>query len=59
MGLSGKLAEESLKLPDGTVMKYTEPPEARKPTEHWRLYVFKGGQLIEEPYFIHRQSWCE
>jgi smad nuclear-interacting protein 1 len=28
---------------DGTkaVLKYNEPPEARKPTEHWRLYDFE------------------
>jgi hypothetical protein len=24
-----------------TVLKYNEPPEARKPTEHWRLYDFE------------------
>lgn len=25
-----------------TVLKYNEPPEARKPTQSWRLYTFKG-----------------
>ena len=25
-----------------TVLKYNEPPEARKPTEHWRLYDFEN-----------------
>ena len=36
-------------------MKYGEPPDATKPTKHWRLYVFKGKEAID-PYHIHRQS---
>lgn len=31
-------------------MKYHEPPEARKPTIEWRLYVFKGTEQTGE-YF--------
>jgi smad nuclear-interacting protein 1 len=27
-----------------TVLKYNEPPEARKPTQTWRLYAFKGAE---------------
>jgi len=27
-----------------TVLKYNEPPEARKPSGGWRLYVFKGKE---------------
>ena len=27
---------------NGVVVKYSEPPEARKPKKKWRLYVFKG-----------------
>lgn len=51
---SGLLAAETntVKSIDGknsTVLKYNEPPEARKPVVGWRLYVFKGedqtGQL--------------
>ncbi|KAF5360545.1 hypothetical protein D9756_004810 [Leucocoprinus leucothites] len=52
---SGLLAAETntVKGADGTttVLKYNEPPEARKPTLSWRLYVFKGKLL-----HIQRQS---
>lgn len=37
------------------VIKYAEPPEARKPRERWRLYPFKDGKQLETMY-IHRQS---
>jgi smad nuclear-interacting protein 1 len=30
----------------GVVLKYHEPPEARKPTKSWRLYVFKGKEQV-------------
>ena len=41
-------ATNTVKLQDGTstVMKYNEPPEARKPTVGWRLYVFKGKEQV-------------
>ncbi|KAL0581165.1 hypothetical protein V5O48_000855 [Marasmius crinis-equi] len=50
---SGLLAAETntVKSVDGknsTVLKYNEPPEARKPVLGWRLYVFKGS---EQNYF--------
>lgn len=32
----------------GTVLKYHEPPEARKPVVGWRLYVFKGKEQVGE-----------
>ena len=40
---SGLLAAES-KTVNGTVLKYHEPPEARKPNsaDDWRLFVFSG-----------------
>ncbi|KAL0961245.1 hypothetical protein HGRIS_006208 [Hohenbuehelia grisea] len=38
-----------------TVLKYNEPPEARKPALGWRLYVFKGSEQVEMLH-IHRQS---
>ncbi|KII90813.1 hypothetical protein PLICRDRAFT_137293, partial [Plicaturopsis crispa FD-325 SS-3] len=38
-----------------TVLKYNEPPEARKPVLGWRLYVFKGAEQVELLH-IHRQS---
>lgn len=44
---SGLLAAETntVKASDGTstVLKYNEPPEARKPALGWRLYVFKDS----------------
>jgi smad nuclear-interacting protein 1 len=41
-------ATNSVKHSDGTstVLKYNEPPEARKPVSGWRLYVFKGKEQI-------------
>ncbi|KAF9971607.1 Smad nuclear-interacting protein 1 [Actinomortierella ambigua] len=53
-GLSGALAEETNTV-NGTVLKYNEPPEARKPTKRWRLYVFKDGKEVNVLH-IHRQS---
>eukprot|EP00850_Spirogloea_muscicola_P007381 SM000037S13516 [mRNA] locus=s37:316675:318658:- [translate_table: standard] len=43
--LSGKLAEETNKV-RGVALLFTEPPEARKPTTRWRLYVFKDGEPL-------------
>ncbi|KAH9936334.1 SMAD/FHA domain-containing protein [Fomitopsis serialis] len=50
-------ATKTVKLVDGTstVLKYHEPPEARKPTVGWRLYVFKGKEQVDVLH-IHRQS---
>ncbi|KIK88630.1 hypothetical protein PAXRUDRAFT_831804 [Paxillus rubicundulus Ve08.2h10] len=50
-------ATNTVKAADGTstVLKYNEPPEARKPTLGWRLYVFKGSEQLELLH-IHRQS---
>lgn len=53
-GLSGKLAEE-VNTYKGVVIKYSEPPEARKPKRRWRLYPFKGDKSLPTLY-IHRQS---
>ncbi|KAJ7299809.1 hypothetical protein O6H91_04G022600 [Diphasiastrum complanatum] len=52
---SGKLAAETNKV-RGVALQFTEPPEARKPTIRWRLYVFKEGEPLNEPLYIHRQS---
>ena len=40
--LSGKLAEESNTV-NGVVLLHVEPPEARRPSVRWRLYIFKSG----------------
>lgn len=52
--VSGKLAEETNTF-RGVVIKYSEPPEARKPKKRWRLYPFKEGQSLPVLH-IHRQS---
>ena len=41
-------ATNTVKAVDGssTVLKYNEPPEARKPILGWRLYVFKGSEQV-------------
>ena len=54
LGLSGALTEDANTV-GGTVVKYSEPPEARKPRRKWRLYVFKGNEELPILY-IHRQS---
>lgn len=53
--LSGKLAEETNRV-RGVTLLFTEPPDARKPNIRWRLYVFKGGEMLNEPLYVHRQS---
>jgi len=40
---------------NGVVVKYAEPVDARLPDKRWRLYVFKGDQMMD-PLHIHRQS---
>lgn len=51
---SGKLTED-VNTVNGVVIKYSEPPEARKPKRRWRLYPFKGEESLPVLY-IHRQS---
>lgn len=53
--LSGKLAGETNRF-RGVTLLFNEPPDARKPDVRWRLYVFKGGEVLNEPLYIHRQS---
>eukprot|EP00252_Welwitschia_mirabilis_P008170 TRINITY_DN19894_c0_g2_i1.p1 TRINITY_DN19894_c0_g2~~TRINITY_DN19894_c0_g2_i1.p1 ORF type:complete len:433 (+),score=98.53 TRINITY_DN19894_c0_g2_i1:138-1436(+) len=53
--LSGKLAAETNKV-RGITLLFNEPPDARKPTIRWRLYVFKAGEPLNEPLYVHRQS---
>lgn len=58
-GNSGLLAAatNTVQRADGsaTVLKYNEPPEARKPLEHWRLYEFKDDENTSM-LAIYRQS---
>jgi smad nuclear-interacting protein 1 len=60
---TGRLAAESntIQVQGGTeiVLKYHEPPEARKPPpkEAWRMYVFKGQDLLETVELSERSCW--
>eukprot|EP00094_Tigriopus_californicus_P007575 TCALIF_07294-PA protein Name:"Similar to Snip1 Smad nuclear-interacting protein 1 (Mus musculus)" AED:0.20 eAED:0.20 QI:0/-1/0/1/-1/1/1/0/139 len=40
---------------NGVVIKYSEPPEARRPKRRWRFYVFKGEETLPILH-LHRQS---
>ncbi|KAG6516866.1 FHA domain-containing protein DDL-like [Zingiber officinale] len=53
--LSGKLAEETNKV-RGITLLFNEPADARKPDIRWRLYVFKAGEMLNEPLYVHRQT---
>ena len=46
LGLSGALTEDTNTY-RGVVIKYNEPPEARKPKKRWRLYPFKGTEALK------------
>ncbi|RKO94794.1 SMAD/FHA domain-containing protein [Blyttiomyces helicus] len=52
--VSGALAAEANTF-KGVVLKYSEPPEARKPSKKYRWYIFKGKEQIDLLH-IHRQS---
>jgi len=54
MGLSGALMGDT-NMFNGVVIKYSEPPEARKPKKRWRFYVFKGEESLPVMH-LHRQS---
>lgn len=53
-GLSGALAKDTNTF-KGVVIKYTEPPESRKPDKRWFLYPFKDDKSLD-PIPIYRQS---
>jgi smad nuclear-interacting protein 1 len=55
---SGLLAKESNQV-KGVALKYHEPPEARKPTQNWRLYVFKGDEQVGEYASALRWNYLE
>ncbi|EPS59357.1 hypothetical protein M569_15452, partial [Genlisea aurea] len=43
--LSGKLAAETNRY-RGITLLFNEPSDSRKPDIRWRLYVFKGGEVL-------------
>lgn len=51
---TGNLAADTNTF-NGVVIKYNEPPEARKARTRWRLYPFKGDKALPVLQ-IHRQS---
>ncbi len=57
---TGKLAAETNTVANTTiVLKYNEPPEARLPPQSssWRLFVFKGSELLETLPLSERSCW--
>ena len=57
---TGKLAAETNTVAGTSiVLKYNEPPEARLPPSSapWRLYVFKGKDLLETIPLSTRSCW--
>lgn len=60
---TGLLAAESNSITqvDGTkiILKYHEPPEARKPPamDEWKLFVFKGPDIIDTIELSTRSCW--
>ena len=58
---SGLLAAETNTVAGtSTILKYNEPPEARLPsstTAPWRLYVFKGKDVLETIELFTRSCW--
>lgn len=56
-GLSGALNkdEKTGNVYRGVPLKFSEPEDARGPTRRWRLYVFKGEEILDTLY-LHRQS---
>lgn len=54
--LSGKLTEET-NMFRGVVIKYNEPPEARKPKKKWRLYPFKGNEAMKCMHLCRQSAY--
>ena len=54
-------ATNTIEKSDGTkvVLKYHEPPEARKPSakDAWKVFVFKGPDIIETIPLAERSCW--
>lgn len=60
-GTTGTLAaaSNSVVQSDGStiVLKYHEPPEARKPKDQWKLFIFKGQEIVDTVELSHRTCW--
>lgn len=56
-GLSGALAKDAVtgNVYNGVVLKWTEPLDAKPPGRGWRVYVFKGEEVVETLH-LRRQA---
>lgn len=57
---TGLLAKEANTVAGSNViLKYHEPPEARKPSskDQWRLYIFKKNELADTVHLYSRSVW--
>eukprot|EP00467_Chlorarachnion_reptans_P005940 CAMPEP_0114510610 /NCGR_PEP_ID=MMETSP0109-20121206/13898_1 /TAXON_ID=29199 /ORGANISM="Chlorarachnion reptans, Strain CCCM449" /LENGTH=268 /DNA_ID=CAMNT_0001689967 /DNA_START=107 /DNA_END=913 /DNA_ORIENTATION=- len=52
---SGKLEKAAQQKKNGIPLKHAEPPNAAMPDRRWRVYVFKGDDVLNTLH-IHRQS---
>ena len=59
-GLSGALTKDEGgggNVYKGVVLKFREPPEARAPNTQWRLYVFKGKELLQTLHIAKQSAY--
>ncbi|KAL2399786.1 Smad nuclear-interacting protein 1 [Exophiala dermatitidis] len=58
-GLLAKAANTVATSSGAIVLKYHEPPEARKPpsSQTWRLYVFKGDEILDTLDLYTQSCW--
>lgn len=57
---TGLLAKEANTVAGSNIiLKYHEPPEARKPSskDQWRLYIFKKNDLVDTVHLYQRSVW--
>ncbi|KAF2429583.1 SMAD/FHA domain-containing protein [Tothia fuscella] len=57
---TGLLAKESNTVANTKIiLKYSEPPEARKPpsTQPWRIYIFKGAETLSTIPLYTQSCW--
>ncbi|KAJ8610416.1 hypothetical protein MRB53_038578 [Persea americana] len=57
---TGILAKEANRVAGTTtILKYHEPPEARKPppSQQWRMYVFKEKDMLDTVMLFQRSCW--
>eukprot|EP01133_Synstelium_polycarpum_P007892 gene7892-9264_t len=50
-----KMSDDPEKSSKASILKWTEPGEAKMPIDKWILYPFKEGKALD-PYHIHRRK---